>query len=78
MPEHLNPEDVSGDRPEPAPQHEPVGYYAGANNARWVVFGFVALIAAFVIYMALGMPGMSHDGDGGMDHDMDDMDEMLP
>jgi hypothetical protein len=60
-------------------QH-PAGYYVGANNARWVVIGFIALIVAFVIYMALGMPGMNHGGGGGMDHDMGDMDsgEMLP
>lgn len=65
---------------EPQPGPELVGYSTGPNNARWVVIGFVGLIAAFVLYMALGMPGMSHDGGGGMDHDIDNMDsgEMLP
>lgn len=50
------------------------GYYRGPNTARLVVIGFVALVVAFVLYMALGMPGMDHGGDGmdpnmpGMDH----------
>ena len=57
---------------------EPVTYYQGANNARWVVIGFLALVAAFVLYMALGMPGLNHGGGGGMDHDNMDMGEMLP
>ena len=73
MHEQPTSEDI-GDRSEP----EPPGYYVGANNARWVVIGFLVLIAAFVIYMALGMPGMNHGGGGGMDHDMDDMGQMLP
>lgn len=66
--------DQATDQPDAAP------YYRGPNNARWVVIGFVALIVAFVVYMALGMPGMDHGGGDGMDHDMDGMDmgKMLP
>ena len=76
MSEQPHPDELT----DPQAGSEPVGYYTGPNNARWVVIGFVALIAAFVLYMALGMPGMSHDGGGVMDHDMDNMDsgEMLP
>lgn len=49
----------------------------GPNTGRWVVVGFVALLAAFIVYMALGMPGMDHgSGGGGMDHDMSE--DMLP
>ena len=55
---------ADGSKPEP-------------NNARLVVIGFVVLVAGFVLYMALGMPGMDHGGDGGMDHEMDEG-EMLP
>lgn len=61
------------------PGDDEVAHYTGPNNARWVVVGFVALIVGFVIYMALGMPGMDHGGGGGMDHDNMDMDDgMLP
>ena len=68
----------SEELPSSTPAEEPVTYYRGANNARWVVIGFLALIAALVLYMALGMPGMNHGGGGGMDHDNMDMGEMLP
>lgn len=75
MPEQLSPDEISGGHSDAEPSGD-----TGANNARWVVIGFVALITAFVLYMALGMPGMSHDGGGGVDHDMDNMDsgEMMP
>lgn len=53
--------------PDPAPPvSEP-----GPNTARLVVVGFVALVAAFVIYMALGMPGMDHGGGSSPQMDMD-------
>ena len=68
----------SEERPAPTSGSEPVAYYQGANNARWVVIGFLALVAALVLYMALGMPGMNHGGGGGMDHENMDMGEMLP
>ena len=29
-------------------------------SGRWVVVGLVGLAAAFVLYLAAGMPGMSH------------------
>jgi hypothetical protein len=50
----------------------------GPNTARLLVVGFVVLVVAFVAYMALGMPGMDHGGDGSpqMDHEMDE--GMLP
>ncbi|MGQ0505695.1 MAG: hypothetical protein ACT4TC_10290, partial [Myxococcaceae bacterium] len=47
------------------------GNVDGPNNARWVVIGFVALIVGFVLYAALGMPGMDHGGDPQMDHVME-------
>jgi hypothetical protein len=76
MSKQPRPDEVTEAQPAP----ELVDFYTGRTNARWVVVGFVALIAAFVLYIALGMPGMSHDGGGGMDHDMDNMrsGEMLP
>ena len=64
---------------EAPPSDDELADYTGPNTARWVVIGVVALIVGFVIYMALGMPGMDHGGGGGMDHDNMEMDEgMLP
>jgi hypothetical protein len=67
---HTEPVDAA----TPAAEPEDAGYYRGPNTARTVVIGFVVLVVAFVLYMALGMPGMDHGGDGmdpnmpGMDH----------
>ena len=55
-----------------------VEYEQGPNNARWVVIGFAVLVAVFVAYMAVGMPGMDHGGGDGSEVDHGDMDMGMP